>query len=127
MYCILFYLMSTFNFSENTLQQAWFYQVTPENMSINCPVLFTASAVYIYLNDSTIWQPKVGAYMERRVRSGLVVGGGFDAKLDNSRKIMVNEPHIFSFDVQCEYGLSFDFKVYAATLSIWQYVPPTNL
>lgn len=75
------------------------------------------------MSSSGIWAEewRLGAYIQREIRSGLTIGGNQDARLDGSRKLYINRLQIFTYSTECDYSLIAYNKTYNATLFAYQY------
>jgi hypothetical protein len=124
--------MAEYSFNANSWNQVWAITqiLLPTDSSkyarVKCPVLLSASAIAVQFNVPGIkvdsWTR--GGYLNREVNSGLIAGGQYIAKLNQSNILHTNRLCIFTYpDIVADYSLVFD-SLFAGEVSLfaWEYV-----
>lgn len=97
-----------FTFNESNWRQVWNSSVGAGGgiKKLTCPEILNTNAVAILVSaptiDSSRWY--LAAYINREVRSGLVVAGT-DANLDYSRRVYLNKLQILTYEIKTEFTL----------------------
>jgi len=111
-------------FNETMWQPVWDVNINAINEKFTCPLLLNSPIIALMLT-APIFQVnwRQGAYIQREVFSGLVVGGNVDARLDSARKLYVNRLQIFTYNFLCNYTLTATCFVKGAgvRLNAWEY------
>lgn len=109
---------------EQYWNQVWFVPSILSKERLICPILLSGSLIALTLNIAIETGWRLGAYVEREINTGLIVGGLQDAQLNSARKLYVNRLQVFSFnDIQTDYSLVVNPLVYGngVSLSVWEY------
>lgn len=111
-------------FNETAWTQVW--NISPASKDkIQCPVLLNSKILAVLITSPTIKENEWyrAAFIQREVRSGLIVGGSNDARLDASRRLYLNRLQIFTYNVDIEYALTASCQIYGngVNLFAWEY------
>ncbi|MGL5927110.1 hypothetical protein [Chroococcidiopsis sp.] len=116
-------------FNTSMWQQVWEETPTTKNR-LQCPLLLKSPVIALLISSPTVrlndWS--LGAYVQREVFTGLVVGGLPDARLDGSKKLYLNKLQVFTYSVKCEYSLVASCFVYGSGVRLfaWEYTGVIN-
>lgn len=120
--------MATFQFNETNWQQVWNTPVTTGTgvRRLICPQILNTNAIALLLSAPSLpadYRWVRGAYINREVRSGLVIAGQ-DALLDYSRRLYLNQLQIFTYESKSEFILIANCTAKGEGLNLfaWEYI-----
>lgn len=120
-------MTTTFQFNESSWLQVWSTPVPAVTgvRRLVCPQILNTNAVALLLSAPSLptnYRWIRGAFINREVRSGLVVAGQ-DALLDYSRRLYINQLQIFSYDSKVEFSLIANCTAKGEGLNLfaWEY------
>lgn len=122
--------MATFQFNETNWQQVWNTPVPAATgvRRLICPQILNTNAIALLLSASTLpadYRRVRGAYINREVKSGLVIAGQ-DALLNFSQRLYLNQLQIFTYEFRSEFILIANCTAKGEGLNLfaWEYTGP---